>query len=665
MNTKTQTEETVPAEIGKSNLAILREQRLAKAKQLREMGIDPYPAKANRSNEVSEIINNFEKFENKVVTLNGRLMSWREHGQLNFGHIMDQNGRIQLYFRSDTVKPTSKKTQTLGWDDLNLSDVGDFVEATGKIVKTQSGEISLLVETYRILTKAIRPLPDKWKGITDKETRYRRRYLDLTMNTDTREVFKRKAKFWDICRIEMKKAGFIEVETPVLEYKTGGADAKPFVTHHNDLGIDLYMRISSELYQKRLIGGGFEKVYTLGPNFRNEGVDDEHLQEYYQLEWYWAYATYKDNMKLTRDMIRELAKQIYGKTTFTSRGHTFDLMDEWTEIDYTSCIKERFGIDIFTASEAEMFKAVTDNGVKLSGVLNRNRLIDNLWKIIRKGVAGPAFLVNQPKFISPLAKSHADNVELTERFQIIIGGSELGNGYSEINDPVDQLERFREQEDARLAGDDESQMLDIDFVEMLEYGMPPTSGFAFSERLFWYLEDLSGRESTFFPLMREEIDNTTKEIYNMKDSNGGGGAVKEQDKSKKMVLVLDNKLTGWQLTNTVGHLTAYLGAKVNNNLLSRPTFTTKEGIEIPANSQYPVISMGANSGQMINLLQKVKESHLAYLMYTQDMITYSDDNELAEALKKQTLTELKIIGIGIFGDNEKINVLTKKFSLWK
>lgn len=659
-NTKAEPESTT----NRSNLALLREQRLEKVSKLRAMGFNPYPAKSLRTHKTNDIVTDYEKYEGKKVTVAGRLMSWREHGQLVFGHVMDQDARIQLYIKSDALSQTDKEKQNLGFNDLNLIDIGDFVEASGTVTKTQRGEISILVNSIRILTKSIRPLPDKWKSITSKEARYRRRYLDLTMNADVRKLFLRKAKFWDACRVFMKQNEFIEVETPVLEFKTGGADAKPFVTHHNDLDIDLYMRISTELYEKRLIGGGYEKIFTLGPNFRNEGVDDEHLQEYYQLEWYWAYANYQDNIVLTRDLYRFIAQEVYGTTKFTTRGHTFDLNDDWTEIDYAKAIKETHNIDIFTATEAEMLEVVTKNGVKLSGAINRNRLIDNLWKIIRKGIAGPAFLVRQPKFISPLAKSTPEDVELTERFQIIIAGSELGNGYSEINDPVDQLERFKEQENARLAGDDESQMLDIDFVEMLEYGMPPTSGFGLSERLFWFLEDVSAREGTFFPLMREEIENTSKEIYNLNDTLYKQKN-KEQDFSKKIVMVLDKELTSWKLTNTVGHLSAYIGAQINNNLLSRPTFVTKDGIAIPANSQFPIITMAANVGQMINLLEKVREAGIPYIAFTEDMITYTDDSKLSKELLKKNLKDLKIQGVAFFGTNEKVNALTKKFSLWK
>ena len=495
------------------SLPQLREQRLTKISKMLELGINPYPSKSHRTNKIIEIINNFSNFENKEVTLVGRLLSIREHGKLVFGNIEDQDGNIQLYIKSDELISNQKEKLNLGFSELSLLDIGDFVEVQGVITKTQRGEISILVKYLWILTKAIRPLPDKWKGIVDKEQRFRRRYLDLAINKDVRDMFIRKSKFWQACRDFMIKNDYIEVETPVLEHKTGGADARPFTTHHNDLGMDLFLRISTELYQKRLIGGGFEKIFTLGPNFRNEGVDDEHLQEYTQLEWYWAYANYEDNMNFIKELFKYVSKKVYNKTQFTSKGHTYDLADEWIVIDYANIIKEKLNIDIFNSTKEEMLKVIKEHGVELGGVINRNRLIDNCWKIIRKDISGPAFLINEPKFMSPLAKSKEEDTKLTERFHIIIAGSELGNGYSEINDPIDQLERFKEQEKARIEGDAESQMLDIDFVEMLEYGMPPTSGFGMSERLFWYFEDCYAREGTLFPLMREEIENVTKEIY--------------------------------------------------------------------------------------------------------------------------------------------------------
>jgi lysyl-tRNA synthetase class 2 len=641
-----------------------REQRLEKIEQLKKLGIEAYPAKSKRSNALKEIKNNFADFENKTVTLAGRLMSWREHGEIIFANIEDQDARLQVFIRSSELSPTNAKTQSLGFVDLKLVDVGDFIEVTGTIVKTKTGEISIIPTILRILTKAIRPLPDKWKGITDKELRYRRRYLDLTMNEENRQRFIRKAQFWAKTREYLQSQGFIEVETPVLEHKTGGADARPFITHHNDEDIDLYMRISSELFQKRLIGGGFEKIFTLGPNFRNEGIDDEHLQEYYQVEWYWAYANYLDNMELVKNVLRYVAKEVYGTTKFSTRGHTFDLADEWKVIDYVEIIKEKLGIDIFTSTDAEMLAVIKEKNVKLSGDINRSRLIDNLWKVIRKTISGPAFLLNEPKFMSPLAKSRIDKPELTERFHIIIGGSELGNGYSELNDPIDQLERFREQESARIAGDAESQMLDIDYVEMLEFGMPPTSGYAHSERVFWFFEDVSAREGTLFPLMREEIDPLTRKIYGME--NVVSNSAKQQDFSKKFVIVVDKELAGWQLTNTIGHISAYLGNKVDKEqFLSQPKFALAGDVTTPANSQYPVVTLVADKKELRKFNAILAKEKYPYLTYVQEMTETSDDAKLSKMLAEQKMEDLKILGIGIFGDKDELAKLTKNFSLFK
>ncbi|MBP7118521.1 lysine--tRNA ligase [Candidatus Woesebacteria bacterium] len=495
------------------SLTEIRNIRIAKAQKLREMGIDPYPSKSNKEYSNNEIISKFTDFDQKKVTLAGRLMSWREHGKLIFGHLSDESGKIQIFIQEAILETTNVEKGTLGFTDLSLVDIGDFVEVYGQITRTSRGEISIVPETLRILTKAIRPLPEKWEGITDQETIYRKRYLDLIMNPARRDLFKRKSAFWEANRSFLTSKGFLEVEAPVMEHVTGGADARPFVTHHNALDEDFYLRISTELPQKRLIGGGFEKVYTLAPNFRNEGIDDEHLQEYYQVEWYWAYADYKDNMELVRDMFRYIANKVYGKTQFTKGDHTFDLADEWKEIDYAESIKSHLGIDIETSTDEEMMKVLLTHKVHLDGAVNRNRLVDNCWKLVRKTIAGPAFLINEPKFMSPLAKSKPETPELTERFHVILAGTELGNGYSELNDPIDQYERFLAQQKAREAGDDEAQMMDIDFVEMLEYGMPPVSGYGHSERVFWFLENVGAREATLFPQMKKLVDPSIEEIY--------------------------------------------------------------------------------------------------------------------------------------------------------
>ncbi|MFA9289342.1 MAG: lysine--tRNA ligase [Weeksellaceae bacterium] len=486
-----------------------RQRRIDAVTKLRELGVDPYPAKAVKDHTNAYVLENFEKLNKKEITLAGRMIANREHGKLIFGDIQDQTGSIQFAIRKDTLIEDLKNGY-LGWQHLKLVDVGDFIQLTGEIGKTEQGEVTIFVKHFKLLSKSIRPLP---QSLGHKEQQFRRRYLDLVINPERRQVFERKALFFKANRDFLHSKGFMEVEVPVLEHVTGGADARPFITHHNDLDQTFYLRISTELYQKRLIGGQFEKIFTIGPNFRNEGLSDEHLQEYYQIEWYWAYANYQDNMELIKEMFRYIAETVYGKTTFTSREHSFDLAGDWQEIDYVSIIKERFNVDIFNTPDAEMFEILKKEGVQLPGAVNRQRMIDNLWKLIRKTIAGPAFLINEPKFMSPLAKSKPENDALTERFHIVIAGSELGNGYSEINDPQDQLERFLDQQSLRESGDDEAQMLDIDYVEMLEYGMPPVSGYGHSERLFWFLEDLTAREGTLFPQLRHEIDDNTKKIY--------------------------------------------------------------------------------------------------------------------------------------------------------
>lgn len=504
-----------------SDLIGQRDVRISKIKQLRDLGVDPFPSKSFRKDNIGDVLENFKKYDGKETVLVGRVTAWREHGKLVFGDIKDQSGNIQIMIRKDDLVEDLKKGY-LGWDNLSLLDLADFIEVYGTIGKSKTEQITIMVKNIRLLSKAIRPIPRELK---DKEQRFRRRYLDLVIHPERIKLFERKAKFWQVQRDFLKKEGFMEVEVPIMEMVPGGADARPFTTHHNALDQDFYLRISTELYQKRLIGAGYEKIYTFGPHFRNEGIDDEHLQEFYDIEWYWAYANYKDNMELVKNLFLEIAKKVYGKTKFSTRGHTFDLADEWKEIDYADSIKEKFGVDIFEDSDEKILEVIEKNDIEMGGDENRNRMIDTLWKSIRTEVSGPAFLVNHPKFMSPLAKSQESDERLTERFQVIIAGSELGNGYSEINDPVDQLDRFLEQQGLREEGDDEAQMLDIDFVEMLEYGMPPVSGYGQSERIFWFLEDVTAREGTFFPQMRMEIENSTKEIYK--------GKVEFSEKKKK------------------------------------------------------------------------------------------------------------------------------------
>lgn len=322
------------------------------------------------------------------------------------------------------------------------------------------------------------------------------------MNPEIKDIFIKKIKFWNTVRDFMNSKGFMEVETPTLEVTTGGAEATPFKTHHNDFDLDVYLRISiGELWQKRLMAGGFSKTFEIGRAYRNEGSSPEHTQEFTNMEFYWSYANYKDGMKLVRELYIDIAEKVFGTTKFTSHGHQFDLGSEWEVIDYVKKVEEVTGINVLTANEKDMMSKLDELKVKYDGT-NKERLTDSLWKYCRKQISGPAFLINHPTLVAPLAKINSKNILTTERFQPIIAGSEVGNGYSELNDPIDQSERFIAQQKLIAGGDSEAMMMDDEFVEMLEHGMPPTCGFGFGERLFAFLVDKPLRETQMFPLMR-------------------------------------------------------------------------------------------------------------------------------------------------------------------
>ena len=496
-----------------ATLKDFRDERLRKLNTLKDLGINPYPADSKRTNNASDVIEQFESFENSVVTVAGRITGIRKFGKLAFIVIKDFSGQIQLFLRSDIVEPLEISKNQIGIAELPLLDTGDFVEATGQVIKSKTGEVSVEVKTLKLLTKTLRPMPSAIEGFTNKEERMRRRYIDMNINQDVRDRFVRRSKFWQATRDFLNQNDFIEINVPVLEHTTGGADANPFVTHMGALDQDFYLRISHELPLKRLIGAGFEKVYDIGPRFRNENYSDEHLPEHVAMEWYWAYANWQDGMKFMENMYKYVLKEAFGTLQFNLDGKNINMDKEWEIWDYATVIKDRYSIDCYNSSLDEIKKALADNKLEVQQTENRARGIDKLWKNIRKDVAGPVWLINTPKFISPLAKSNPDNEQTVQRFQPVIAGSELGNGFSELNDPIDQLNRFVEQQNMREAGDDEAMMLDIDFIEMLEYGMPPACGWGYSERVFWIFEGVTAREGVPFPQLRAEIDSTTREIY--------------------------------------------------------------------------------------------------------------------------------------------------------
>lgn len=525
--------------------------RKEKVEQLRARGINPYVENFDKTHTIGDINTSYDSNtdlrDSEVIVWSPvmqvstawRVTLFRTHGKLSFARIQDGTGEIQVMFHRDNchIDVAGEHMAEVGSGEQGTSaykffekyvDVGDFVGVHGEVFRTHKGELTIFAPQFMLLTKALLPLGDKFHGIEDMDTRLRKRYLDVVFHSDVRDMLYRRSKFWQSMREFLLKQSFMEVETPILETTTGWADANPFATHHNALDLDVFLRIScGELRQKRLMVAGFEKTFEIGRIFRNEWMSPEHAQDYTQMENYRAYADYRQMMALVKDMYMYIIDTVYPHKNrqFAIRWYDVDFNQERQEIDYATIIQEKTSIDIFTATEQQIEAKLTELKVKYEPH-NRIRLIDTLRKYCRKQLSWPAFLVNVPTFISPLAKSKIDKPELTNRFQVIIAGSEVGNGFSELNDPLDQRSRFEEQQAMRDAGDDEAQMADREYVEALEHGMPPTAWFGVSERLFCFLEDKPIREAQYFPLMKPEHSlssswvewDETKDLGNHKDS---------------------------------------------------------------------------------------------------------------------------------------------------
>ncbi len=481
---------------------LIYNERLKKLESLKKEKINPFPSKFEITDYSERLKSKFSKLPNEEhtnekVSLAGRIMSMRDMGKIAFGVLQDSEGKIQFVLQE---KETPKKTFDFYKKYL---DSGDIIGIKGTVFRTKRGELSVLVSSIDILSKSLLSLPEKWHGLQDDEERLRKRYLDIIINPEVKEMFMRKSLFWNSMREFLLNKGFTEVETPVLETSAGGASATPFKTHHNALDIDVFLRISmGELWQKKLMVAGFGKTFEIGRQFRNEGMDAEHLQDYTQMEFYWAYADYSLGMSLVEELYKYLALKIYSKTEFNINSHTFDLANNWERLDFAETIKKITKIDISKTTTKALESKLRELKVDFVKSSDKLTLIDSLWKYCRKTISGPAFVINHPVDISPLAKRSPKYPDKVERFQVILGGSEVGNGYSELNDPLDQEKRFIEQQKLKEEGNLEAHSHDYDFVEALKYGMPPACGFGVSERLFAFLEGKPIRETVIFPLMR-------------------------------------------------------------------------------------------------------------------------------------------------------------------
>lgn len=480
----------------------IREERVKKLARLKEVGMDPYPSKAEPTSTISEYLTTFGSRHEKQdpATLVGRVMALRGQGGISFADLFDGTGKVQVVLQKEDIDADRFELF------IETVDIGDFIEVTGTAYTTKRGEKSIKATSWRMLSKSLLPIPDQWYGLKDEEKILRERYLDILLNPDVRAMFERRARFWHTVRNFYLEHNFLEVETPALESTPGGADARPFETHHNALDIDIYLRIALELRLKRLLVAGFPKIFEIGRVFRNEGQSREHLQDYTMWESYEAYKDMRDGMTFIQELYRRIAKDVYGKYSFEIGDHTVDLAAEWEVIEFSHALQKRFGLNPVSCTEDEAIQAAKDAGITFGDAPNKARAIDHLWKQIRKGITGPAFLVGVPIYLEPLAKRVAGSPGTVERFQIILAGSEMGKGFSELNDPQDQRARFEEQQKMRDAGDEEAQRLDEDYVRAMEYGMPPAFGFGVSERLFAFLENRSAHETQIFPLLRPKTE---------------------------------------------------------------------------------------------------------------------------------------------------------------
>lgn len=477
--------------------------RRKKAEELAARGIDPFGGKFDIDSDSKVIKDNYEKYTKEElhemdipVKIAGRIMTKREKGKAGFMHIQDNFGQIQIYVRLDVVGEEQYQL-------FDEADLGDIVGIEGHVFRTNMGELSVKANKFVHLVKALRPLPEKYHGIADPEIKLRKRYLDIIMDPEVKEMFRKKQIFWSTVRNYLLENGFLEVETPVLETSAGGAAATPFKTHHNALDMDVYLRISmGELWQKKLLVAGYDKTFEIGRQFRNEGMSPEHLQDYTQMEFYWAYADYKDGMEFVKEMYRRVTKNVLGTSKFTAKGFEIDMDAEWQIYDFETVIKEGTGISIYNSTKEEIIGYLKKNEIEFDPNASYWRLVDILWKIVRKTLGGPGFLVGQPVELNPLPKRLKEDPRKVAQFQIILAGSEMGNGYTELNDPIDLEARFLEQRKMAEEGDTEAHEHDSEFIEALEYGMPPAFGFGVSERLFSTLMDRPIRECVIFPLMK-------------------------------------------------------------------------------------------------------------------------------------------------------------------
>ncbi|MBD3365999.1 lysine--tRNA ligase [candidate division WWE3 bacterium] len=489
-----------------STIADLRKVRLEQLEKIKKLGLNPYPAESKKDYPNKEILDNFEDLEGKSANITGRITSIREHGALVFIDLADESGVIQLYIREDTLKATDLQDQILGFDHISLLGTGDFIQAFGEVTKTKSGQISLKVESLKLLSKSLRPIPEELKDI---EERYRKRYLDFLLNPRSKEILDTRWKIEEETRKFLWNQGFKEVETPILQTLYGGTNAEPFTTHFNALNTDFYLRIAPELYLKRLIVGGYEKVFEIARNFRNEGIDQTHFPEFTMLEWYEAYADYHRVMDLAEALTKHLVLKLTGGTTIKVNDQEIDISGTWPRIPVEDLAKEHLGIEWDSIADDEIKDLLNKHKIQVAGVWDREKALFTLYDhLVTPKLIEPVWAIDYPQSVSPLSKAHRTKEKRAERFEGYIGGVEIFDGWSEIVSGLEQRRRFEVEQRNMKEGDKEAMPLDEEFIEALEYGCPPLGGIGFGiDRLVMFLTDTWGiKDVVAFPILKPRSD---------------------------------------------------------------------------------------------------------------------------------------------------------------
>lgn len=624
-----------------SRLAEIRNVRLAKLAKLRELGINPYPA--SYSLPLTSILTALSQL-GETVNVAGRLWHVREHGNILFADLKDSTGQIQLLFQ--------KKNLADQFQVLKLIDAGDFLGVTGPVITTQSGQITVDVLSFELLTKSLRPLPDEWHGLKDVEERYRKRYLDLLLNPGVQDKFNIRTIIVRETRNYLDSLDFKEVETPMFHPLYGGANARPFISHMHSLDTDFYLRIAFELYLKRLIVGGYDKIYEIGRDFRNEGVDHSHNPEFTMIEWYESYADYHRVMDVTEGLFKHLAQHIYGHTQIQVDTQTVEIGSKWPRVTMESLLQDRLHLDVSISTQQSLQTFAQDHHIDLIGGETRGQLIFEIFdKLISKTLVTPIWVIDYPEDVSPLSKPHRTKPGWVERFEGYIGGKEICDGWSELTDPLVQRSRWEFDSQASRADKSEGQQIDEDFLEAMEYGMPPLGGIGLGiDRLTCFFTNTwSLKEVILFPTLRPEGENKK---------------VTKQDFDQKFVIVIDPDQPAWKIMNTSGHIAAFLGNKMPAPFDTGKYFVTQDGKNLPRNTQYPIVTLSANQSQLKSLMADLRQTELLFIGYIPEMMETTNDKKLAQMLATKSDSQVDYAGIGIFGPKNAVDALTKSFTLW-